>query len=210
MKTVRSLIFDMGGVLTQPHRRDKARELQRLVGADGSLEAFIEAYFEPRTAYDGGKLDRLGYWRAVAAALGAADPEPRIDELLRVDLESWFNMRARMLAFLREAKGRVRSLVLLSNIHEDGARYVRSGPGSAWSSLFDALVLSCERALVKPEAAIYGLAVRAAGTDAGECLFVDDSQANVDGAIRAGLESFRFVDEDDFFARLGRDYALST
>jgi 2-haloacid dehalogenase len=72
------------------------------------------------------------------------------------------------------------------------------------------MVLSCERALVKPEAAIYELAARVAGTDAGECLFVDDSQANVEGAMRAGLESFRFVDEDDFFARLGRDYALST
>jgi putative hydrolase of the HAD superfamily len=209
MKTIRSVILDMGGVLTEPQRADKARELQSLVGADCAFETFMGAYFRHRTEYDRGAADRFAYWRAVAAELGASDPGPRVEELTRVDLESWFNMRGRMLAFLREASGRVRSLVLLSNIHDDGARYLRSGPGRAWASSFDELVLSCEHRLVKPDPAIYGIARGAAGIPAGECLFVDDSQANVEAALRAGLESFRFVDEDDFIERLGRDYALS-
>jgi FMN phosphatase YigB (HAD superfamily) len=145
----------------------------------------------------------------VAVELGAAEPGPAIVELDRVDLESWFNMRDRMLRYLGEAKGSVRSLTLLSNIHEGGARYIRSGPGRVWASLFDELVLSCEHRLVKPEAGIYEIAARSAGVPADECLFVDDSQANVEGARRAGLESFRFLDEDDFFERLGRDYELS-
>jgi|WetSurMetagenome_2_1015567.scaffolds.fasta_scaffold234662_2 putative hydrolase of the HAD superfamily len=209
MKTIRSLILDMGGVLTEPQRPDKARELHSLIGADCSFEAFTEAYFGKRAEYDRGAADRLAYWRAVASELGASDPEPRVDELTRVDLESWFNMRGAMLAFLREASGSVRSLVLLSNIHDDGARYLRAGPGRAWASTFDALVLSCDHLLVKPDPAIYGIAVGAAGVPAGECLFVDDSQANVEAALRSGLESFRFVDEDDFIERMGRDYALS-
>jgi putative hydrolase of the HAD superfamily len=209
MKKVRSLILDLGGVLTMPHRLDKARELRDLVGADCPLEDFLEAYFAHRAEYDRGTLDRRAYWKAVASRLGAAEPGPRTDELVRVDIESWFSMRGRMLRFLGEAKGRVRSLILLSNIHEDGARFIRSAPSGAWSSLFDELVLSCDHRLVKPEAGIYAIAVEAARAAADECLFVDDSQANVEGARRAGLEAFRFVDEDDFFGRLVRDYELS-
>jgi putative hydrolase of the HAD superfamily len=209
MKTIRSLILDMGGVLTEPQRPDKARQLHSLLGADCAFEDFMGAYFAKRAEYDRGVADRLAYWRAVASELGASDPGPRVDELTRVDLESWFNMRGAMLAFLRDASDRVRSLVLLSNIHDDGARYLRSGPGRAWASSFDALVLSCDHRLVKPDPAIYGIAVGAAGVPAGECLFVDDSQANVEAALRAGMESFRFVDEEDFIERMARDYALS-
>jgi len=208
-KTIRGLILDMGGVLTLPQREDKVRELMGVMGQGGGPEPFLAAYYEKRREYDRGDLDRRAYWTGVAEALGAPPPGPAIDELARVDLESWFNMRPRMIELVRALRARSRALVLLSNIHHDGARYVRSGEGRAWSSAFDELVLSCEHRLAKPEAEIYGIAVRAANASAGECLFVDDSEANVEGARRAGLESFRFVDEADFEERLERDYALA-
>jgi putative hydrolase of the HAD superfamily len=209
MKKVRSLILDLGGVLTLPQRLDKARELRDLLGAECPLETFLEAYFAPRLEYDRGTIDGRAYWQAVASKLGAAEPGPRADELVRVDLESWFNMRGRMLRFLEEAKGRIRSLVLLSNLHEDAARFIRSASSGAWPSLFDELVFSCDHRLVKPEAGIYSIAVEAARAAADECLFIDDSQANVEGARSAGLQSFRFVDEDDCLGRIERDFELS-
>ncbi len=113
-------------------------------------------------------------------------------------------MRQPMIDFLGGVQGRVERLVLLSNIHADGARYLRQGEGRVWAWRFDELVLSCEHGLLKPEIEIYELALDAAGVLPGEALFVDDNPANVEGARRAGLASFRFAGEEDFAATLAR------
>ena len=60
----------------------------------------------------------------------AAPAESSLSALRRLDIESWLSrMNELMLAELGPIRSRCRSLVLLSNIHEDGATYVRSGPG---------------------------------------------------------------------------------
>jgi putative hydrolase of the HAD superfamily len=203
-------MLDMGGVLTLEHRQDKLDELMRLVGASCSRDEFRAAYFGERADYDRGTADGSEYWRRVAKRLGL--PEPKAADMaaiVRVDLESWFNMRARMLDFVGGVRGRVGRLVLLSNIHEDGVRYIREGEGCAWASTFDELVLSCEHKVIKPEAAIYELALAKAGVSPDETLFIDDNPENVAGAQALGLASFRFVDEEDFFAKMHSDYLLS-
>ncbi len=210
-KAIRSVILDMGGVLTLPQREDEVERIMDAMGFDGGVADFSAAYGERRREYDRGDLSRAEYWGSVAASLGLDGPSEAALELLRrLDIESWLSfMNERMLEELEGIRSRCRSLVLLSNIHEDGARYVRSGPGRAWSSRFDALVLSCELGLAKPEAEIYDAAVKASAADALECLFVDDNEENVEGAKRAGLRSFRFVGYEDFIGRLSRDFELA-
>jgi putative hydrolase of the HAD superfamily len=202
-------MLDMGGVLTQDHRTDKVDEIMRVLGLACPREAFLEAYFDERPDYDRGTADGAEYWRRVARALGAVARDADLPTLVRADLESWFNMRPAMLDFLGGARGRVGRIALLSNIHADGARYLREGEGRAWASCFDELVLSCEHKLLKPEREIYELALDIAGALPAETLFVDDSPRNVEGALAAGLSSFRFVDEGDFAARLAAEYRLS-
>jgi FMN phosphatase YigB (HAD superfamily) len=145
----------------------------------------------------------------VAESLGAPAPSRALGDIVQADLDSWFNMRGSMLEFLGGIKERVGRLIMLSNLNEDGARFVRSERARPWVSRFDGLVLSCEHRLLKPEAEIYELALDAAGVLPGEALFVDDNEANVEGARRAGLSSFRFTDEADFHAALERDYELT-
>jgi putative hydrolase of the HAD superfamily len=208
MKRVRCLMLDMGGVLTQDHRLDKVDEQMRVLGLGCPRETFLAAYYAERPDYDRGSADGAEYWRRVAAALGASLDAADLPKLVRADLESWFNMRERMFEFLGGARGRVGRLILLSNIHADGARYIREGEGLSWASHFDELVLSCEHRLLKPEREIYELALDIAGTLPGETLFVDDNPGNVEGALAAGLSSFRFVDEADFAARMAAEYEL--
>ncbi len=211
MKPIRSVILDMGGVLTLPQAEDAVGNLMGAMGFVGGTSEFRSAYGARRWEYDRGDLGYSEYWSGVAGSLGLGAPsESALEALRRLDIESWLSaMNERMLDELADLRSRCRSLVLLSNIHEDGARYVRSGPGRSWSDRFDELVLSCELGLAKPEAAIYAAAVRAAEAAASDCLFVDDSQENVEGARRAGLEAFRFTDYEDFIGRLARDYELA-
>jgi len=208
---IRSVILDMGGVLTLPQREDEVRKLMDAIGCGREIADFRAAYGARRFEYDRGDFGYAEYWSGVAGSLGLASPsEPALELLRRLDIESWLSyMNERMLEELADIRSRCRSLVLLSNIHADGARYVRSGPGRAWSSSFDELVLSCELRLAKPEAAIYEAAVEAAAVPAAECLFVDDNEGNVEGAKRAGLQAFRFTDAEDFARRLVRDYELA-
>ncbi len=53
--------------------------------------------------------------------------------------------------------------------------------------------ISCEMRLLKPSRAIYEEAVRRIGLPAGEILFIDDSENNVEAAREAGLQARLFV-----------------
>jgi len=61
-------------------------------------------------------------------------------------------------------------------------------------SLFNGIVVSAEEKLMKPDTAIYTLLLERYGLNARECIFVDDRQANVDGAIQAGIDAILFKD----------------
>ena len=208
MKSISCLMLDMGGVITQKHRLDKVDELMSILGLECSRETFLDAYFRLRFDYDRGTADGSQYWGAITKEFRVPLDAASVPDLVQADLESWFNMRKPMVDYLGGVKGRVRRLVLLSNIHADGARFIRSDEGRAWASHFDELVLSCEHKLLKPEPEIYDLALSAARAQPSDTLFVDDNIENVEGARRAGMSSFRFIDEDDFVATIARDYEL--
>ncbi len=58
---------------------------------------------------------------------------------------------------------------------------------------FSGIVASCDVGERKPDAAFYGRLVREIGADPADILFVDDLEANVEGAIRAGLAAVKFA-----------------
>ena len=60
---------------------------------------------------------------------------------------------------------------------------------------FRDIVVSGDEKLVKPDAAIYCLALARFGLRAEEAVFVDDSAANVAGAAAVGLHALHFTDE---------------
>jgi len=67
---------------------------------------------------------------------------------------------------------------------------------------FDAVVISALVGARKPDLDIYLEAVRRLGTRPDRCVFVDDSQPNVDGAAAAGMRGVRYVDARSLRAAL--------
>src|SRR4029453_11128052 len=57
-----------------------------------------------------------------------------------------------------------------------------------FGDLFDAVVLSAEGGLGKPDPEIYLLAAERIGVPAAECVFVDDLLHNADGARAVGMQ----------------------
>jgi 2-haloacid dehalogenase len=67
---------------------------------------------------------------------------------------------------------------------------------------FRGIVVSGEEKMLKPDPAIYYLALRRFGLRPGEALFVDDRAINVEGARAIGMHAHLFTDADDLKARL--------
>lgn len=69
---------------------------------------------------------------------------------------------------------------------------------------FHEFVLSYEVGAMKPDPVIYREAVARADADPAECVFVDDLEENVDGALREGLDAFQFESADQVIRELRR------
>ena len=92
-------------------------------------------------------------------------------------------------------------LVLLSNVDQ----YYWPVVGAAHPELdrFSALLLSCDLGAAKPEPEAFLRACQVADTAPARCLFVDDSDVNVDAARRLGFRA-RFRGVAGLVARLRR------
>lgn len=193
------LILDYGNVLT--HTQDQAwmDPAARRLGAD--IAAFRAAYWQHRHAYDA-DLTAAAYWGRVLAASrpGAGAPEAgELAWLIEVDIASWSVYHDEVWALaaaFRRTGGRTG---FLSNSGPEIMARVRA----RWplEGLFDAVVVSCEVGLSKPDPRIYQLCLDRLGLPAPDTLFVDDRADNIEGAARAGLRTLQF-DGPDALARL--------
>lgn len=76
--------------------------------------------------------------------------------------------------------------------------------------LFRDIVVSGAEKLMKPDPAIYALAIARFGIDPGRALFIDDREENVDGAIACGLQGHHFRDTPTLLADLAARGVIDT
>lgn len=55
-------------------------------------------------------------------------------------------------------------------------------------NLFDGFVVSCDYKIVKPEKGLYLVLLQKFSLKADECIFIDDVQKNIDGALAVGMK----------------------
>jgi putative hydrolase of the HAD superfamily len=198
---LRALILDFGGVLSHQQPADWYRSMAAELGVPEA--AFRDAYWQHRTAYDSG-LPVVEYWRRVHETLGQPDAPTTLEHLIESDLASWTHYREEVWAMahaFREAGGLTG---FLSNSGPEMMVRVRADRSP--ESRFDVVIVSCEVGLAKPDPRIYELALSRLGVAAGQALFVDDREDNIEGATRLGLITLHFVDDQ----AVGRLRALIT
>ena len=78
----------------------------------------------------------------------------------------------------------------------------------AFFGRFRDIVVSGREKLLKPDPAIYYLALDRFGVKPAEALFIDDREINVEGALAVGMKAHLFVDAEDLRARLVREGLL--
>ena len=177
---LRGLLVDYGGVLTT----DVFASFAAFCRAEGLAEDTVRERFrsdpEGRRLLEELECGRLGeaeFEPAFAALLGVERHAGLIDRLF-----AGMRPDETVIEAVRAARARGVRTGLLSNSWGDG-RYDREGFGE----LFDAVVISGEEGVRKPDPAIYALAVERLGLPAEEIVFVDDLPGNLKPARALGM-----------------------
>ena len=97
-------------------------------------------------------------------------------------------------------------LYLLSNA---GVRFDRAKGRIPVLPLLSGWVVSAYEHLMKPDPAIYALLCQRYGLEPSACLFVDDSQDNVEDARRAGMSAYRFTTAEQTSRRTWKTSGIS-
>ena len=189
--TYPNIVFDMGGVLLD---YSEAKLIEHYFGGLTQAEqlethrALMESGLWRR--FDRGDFDDDGMVREVCALL----PEhlhPRIAAFIPHYFEAMPSLPTGTLIPLLKARGQ--RVYLLSNTPHAFHREKHRLPHI---DLFDGILASCDVGLVKPDLEIFRLFLRKFDLRAEECFFIDDMQANIDGAASAGIAGHCFADRD--------------
>ena len=194
---MKGLLVDFGGVLTT-NVFESFREFCREEGLDA--DAFLELMREDEDAradlraVETGKLDEQEFGRRLALRLGLEEDDGLIDRLFaRIQPDG------RMVAAVKQARAAGVKTGLLSNSMGAG-RYDRD----SFPQLFDAVVISGEVGLHKPQPEIFELAAERVGLPPEECVFVDDLRENCAGAEEVGMTAVLHRGADSTLPELER------
>jgi HAD superfamily hydrolase (TIGR01509 family) len=194
-----SIISDLGRVVLW---FDNEVFLRKLAGRSGKpfaeVKAAVHGDLELLRRFDGGAVTAPGFHARVMEIVGA---DMAYDEFFAI-YNDIFTPNPAAIGVLEQAKAAGYKLLLLSNTDPERFGFVRRRfPAIA---LFDRFVLSYELHLLKPDPAIYLAAARAAASEPRECVFIDDMEQNVTGAVEAGLAGLHYRPETDLAAELHR------
>lgn len=196
--TVRAAIFDVGKVLYDWNPRFLYR---RLISDDRALDAFLSNVltFDWHFQHDAGRP-----FAETSAELIAAFPEHEALILAWGDhnIDSIGDPMPGVHAIVEELDAAAVPLFVISNFSREFWPPFRAREAALFDR-FHGFVISGDERLVKPDPAIYALALDRFGLTADEAFFVDDNAANVASAAAMGIHARLFTDA----AILRRDLA---
>jgi FMN phosphatase YigB (HAD superfamily) len=173
---VKWIIFDAMGVVYTVG--DDTRELLvpyvKSLGSRLAEEA-IESCYEKAMV---GEISGRDFWSEV----GLSHRYPECEEKY---LGGSFSVSGDFLSLVEEISGKYK-VGMISNDVDEWSKAIRMATGV--DSFFDCVVTSSAVRVRKPVKEIYLHFARLAGADPGECMFIDDKESNVRGAVEAGMK----------------------
>jgi epoxide hydrolase-like predicted phosphatase len=194
---LRGLIVDWGGVLTGSLQDTMVswcdadsidyREFRAVMKEWLGSSYGDEAATNPVHALERGEIEVPDFERELAARLRTHDGSPVEATGLLARMFAGFDPQPPIADAVRRAKAAGLATGLLSNSW--GNDYPREG----WDEMFDAVVISGEVGMRKPDQAIFALAADRLGLPPQQCVFVDDLMPNVRGAVEVGMVGVHHV-----------------
>ena len=168
---IKAVIFDCFGVLV----------IAGHALLDRNYPQFVSDIEKLKLLSDSDEISRLEFNQTIAKLIGLT-PE-------QVDERYWGNTKCvqPMIDFVKELKNSSKCKIgLLSNVNRDWMDKIL--PVFNEENLFDAMVLSGDVHLVKPDPKIFKLMAIKLGVEPEECIMIDDLEINIFGAERTGMK----------------------
>jgi 2-haloacid dehalogenase len=193
---IQHIVFDIGKVLIHydpnlafariiPDQEERARFFAEICTHDWNVEQ-----------------DRGRTWEEAEALLIAEHPQRA--EQIRAFRKNWHEMvphhYEESVAIMEKLIAEGRDVTLLTNFASDTFREAQQR--FPFLKATRGVTVSGDIGLIKPDVAIYETHARDFGLDPASTIFIDDSQANVEGAKAAGWKAVHFAGADKLRADL--------
>ena len=188
---IRTIIFDLGGVIVTLDQSQAVKRFQALGLSDA--EQRLDPYTQQGIFGDleAGMIDAETFRQELGKLVGR---EVTFQECCHAWQGYAKELPQRNLDLLKQLKAEGYRLVLLSNTNPYMMEWVDSprfdGKGHGIRYYMDACYLSFEMKVMKPDETFFRRVLMAEQISPSECLFVDDGPRNVAAASQVGLRTF--------------------
>ena len=181
---IKTIIFDFGDIFINLDKPATLREMEKY-----QINKFPDALINCNLEYEKGLItsaDFLNHYKSEFDHIGEDEivnswnailvdfPEYRLDFIKNLSAEKKYQ------------------LILLSNTNEIHIQWVQENVPffKEFRKCFDAFYLSHEINFRKPDAAIYEFVLKKHDLNPEECLFIDDTKENTEGAAALGIHTW--------------------
>lgn len=173
---IKAIIFDFFGVI-------QADPYERWLNKHGLKRE--GPYAEAADVMDMGQITKLEFLERLSSLSG----QPI--EQVKSDFSEGIALDGSLVEFIKELGGRYK-IGLLSNSRGDYLRPILTE--NAIMELFNNVIISSEVGIVKPDPAIFHLAIEKLGVEPGETVFIDDKSYNTAAAEALGIKTVLYKD----------------
>jgi 2-haloacid dehalogenase len=193
-----TVVFDVGNVLL---RWDPRHLYRKLFDDEAQMEWFLSTVC---TGAWNIEQDRGRDWDEAVALLVRDYPDHETP--IRAFHERWHETVSGVIeenvALLGRLQGAGVPTYCITNF--SGPKFVEAKQRFPFLESFDGVIVSGDERLLKPDPEIYRRLLTRYGLEARDCIFIDDSKANVDGARAVAMHAIHFVEPMDLAAELAR------
>ena len=182
---IKNIVFDMGNVLLAYTPQDY---IKTVVEDEVIAKAVLEELFygDEWQQLDAGSITEEDAVKQVSGRI------PKYAEFVQKAMDEWHSNLTPMQGMpeiVKKLKDKNYKIYLLSNA---SLRFFKYRDKVEMFRCFDGFIVSAQEKLVKPDKAIFDCLCSRYNLNQEECIFIDDVQANIDGAIQAGLHAHLF------------------
>lgn len=192
---IKNIVFDIGNVLLN----FKPVEYLGTKMEEENIKSVKEAVFDSPEwpMLDEGTITEKEAIRVIS------ERNAEIKDLVELAFDNWYDMLTPIensVKLLKELKAKGYNLYYLSNFQELAYDYIIKE--YEFFGLFDGGVASFAEKLMKPDKDIYEKLMERYDLKPEECLFMDDTALNIDGAENVGMKGIVFTTAEDAMDKL--------
>jgi epoxide hydrolase-like predicted phosphatase len=186
MESIKSVIFDWGGVLINDPAPGLMRYCADALGVP--KENYIRVHSKFTADFQKGLISEDAFWQRICSELDVLKPTGR--SLWADAFKAAYVPREDMFSVVARLRKNGYKIALLSNTEVAAMQYFYTFQ----YNMFDVLVFSCAEGTRKPERKIYELTIERLRSQPGQSVFIDDKPEYINGAKEAGLNTILFED----------------